>query len=128
MASVALLVGGALLNALAFSGSNSLFSKLGHSGGSSGTAEARPFWRQLWYSRSSAILAAALVQPKNGKDTTWPSSSFKLSRLPDLGGGLNGWTGSTKSSVANTTRPKPSPTPKKQCASIIASPEKPSTR
>ena len=32
MASVALLVGGALVNALAFSGSNYLFSKLGHSG------------------------------------------------------------------------------------------------
>ena len=32
MASVALMVGGALVNALAFSGSNYLFSKLGHSG------------------------------------------------------------------------------------------------
>ena len=41
MATVALMVGGALVNALAFSGSNYLFSMLGHSGGSSGLAEER---------------------------------------------------------------------------------------
>ena len=40
MASVALMVGGALVNALAFSGSNYLFSVL-HSSGSSGIAEER---------------------------------------------------------------------------------------
>ena len=39
MASVALLVGGALVNALAFSGSNYLFSKLGQSSSSSDRAE-----------------------------------------------------------------------------------------
>ena len=41
MATVSLMVGGALVNALAFSGSNYLFSMLGHSGGSSGIAEER---------------------------------------------------------------------------------------
>ena len=93
MASVAIMVGGALVNALAFSGSNYLFSKLGQGD----------------------------TEEQKRHDTTWPSSSGRPPRL-------HGLSGEPKSPTAKTTQSRPSTKAKKQCASTIASPGKPSTR